>query len=115
MDPQGAQLTLDDATSVAIVMLECLHARLQLDTPAVLRIGLRRDEQEAKLTISEFGQTGAAPTAPDLRLYLIEAMVEQLGGRFSSKSDDDESISELVFPIGKARDLDPDRRRGMLH
>jgi two-component sensor histidine kinase len=115
MDPQGARLTLDEATSVAIVMLECLHARLQLDTPAVLRIGLRRGDREAKLTISESAGIGAMPATPDLRLYLIEAMVEQLGGRFSSKTDDHEAISELVFPIVKPTDAEAGRGRGMLH
>jgi two-component sensor histidine kinase len=116
MEPQGARLALDEATSVAIVMLECQHARLQLDTPAVLRIGLHRGDREAKLTISEAGEGGSAPPSPDLRLYLIEAMVEQLGGRFSSKTDDHEAISELVFPIARPTDAEAAaRRRALLH
>ena len=116
MDPQGARLALDEATSVAIVMLECLHARLQIDTPAVLRVGLRRGEREARLTISEALGLGMAPPETDLRLYLIEAMVEQLGGRFSTQADDHEAVCELVFPIMRQADPgDAARRRGMLH
>lgn len=116
MDPQGARLALDEATSVAIVMLECLHARLQVDTPTVLRVGLRRGEREATLTISEALALGMTAPATDLRLYLIEAMVEQLGGRFSTKADDREAISELVFPIGgQAEAGEVARRPVMLH
>ncbi|HEX5379153.1 MAG TPA: histidine kinase dimerization/phosphoacceptor domain -containing protein [Phenylobacterium sp.] len=118
VEPQGARLQLDEATSVAIVMLECIHARLQVDGPAVLRIGLRRGDREAKLTISEAGNASATPPETDLRLYLIEAMVEQQGGRFSSKANGDEAVSELVFPVAKALEgaaADTHERRRMLH
>jgi hypothetical protein len=38
----------------------------------------------------------------DRRLYLIEAMVEQLGGRFSSRAEPERIVSELVFPVAGA-------------
>ena len=116
VDPQGAKLALDEATSVAIVLLECLHARMQIDTPAILRVGLRRGDREARLTISEALGLGAAPPAADLRLYLIEAMVEQLGGRFTTTADDREAVSELVFPtVRQAEAGGVGRHHIMLH
>jgi two-component sensor histidine kinase len=102
IEPLGAQLAPDEATSVAIVLLECLQARLQAATPAMLRIGLRRDAGQARLTVAETTTEGDAPAGSDLRLYLIEAVVEQLGGRFSSRASDQEIVSELVFPVGEA-------------
>lgn len=99
IEPVGAQLGLDEATSVAIVLLECLQARLQVDAPAVLRVGLRRDAGHARLTVAESGPGEIAPAEADLRLYLIEAVVEQLGGRFRSRKGPQEIVSELTFPI----------------
>jgi two-component sensor histidine kinase len=101
IEPSGIQLPLDEATSVAIVLLECLQARLQAreadDGPAILRIGMRRDGRQARLTVAESG--ARAPSPADRRLYLIEAMVEQLGGRFSSRAGADDIVSELTFPV----------------
>lgn len=109
IEPMGAQLGLDEATSVAIVLLECIQARLQMDAPAMLRVGLRRDAGQTRLTVAESNLEGAAPEQSDLRLYLIEAVVEQLGGRFRSRQDPREIVSELTFPLSReAPSLDQD-------
>ena len=102
IEPMGAQIGLDEATSVAIVLLECLQARLQVDTPALLRVGLRRDGQQGRLTVAESSLAGGAPAGADLKLHLIEAVVEQLGGKFSSRTGPSEIVSELVFPLAGA-------------
>lgn len=99
IEPGGTRLGLDDATSVAIVLLECLQARMQAGEPAMLRVGLHRDAREARLVVTELGSDGEPPEEADRRLYLIEAAVEQLGGRFSSRADPKQITSELVFPI----------------
>lgn len=99
IEPSGTRLGLDEATSVAIVLLECLQARLQMPAPAVLRVGLYRDARQARLIVAESSALGEPPAEGDRRLYLIEAMVEQLGGRFSSKTGPEQIVSELVFPI----------------
>lgn len=95
---EGLQLPLDQATSVAIVLLECINARLQLNTPANMRVRLRGDDTEATLEVSEAGQGTFAPTGLDLARRSIEAMVEQLGGRFSHRADAIGVVSALVFP-----------------
>jgi len=105
IEPCGARLSLDEATSVAIVLLECLQARLQVNAPAMLRVGLRRDAGQAQLTVAESTTHGEPPVEADRRLYLIEAMVEQLGGRFSSRAEPERIISELVFPVAGAAAL----------
>jgi two-component sensor histidine kinase len=102
IEPCGAQLGLDEATSVAIVLLECVQARLQAGAPGLLRVGLHRDAGQARLIVAETGAGGERPDAADRRLYLIEAMVEQLGGRFSSRVDPGQIVSELTFPVAGA-------------
>jgi hypothetical protein len=98
IDKQGIRLPLDQATSVAIVLLECLNARLQLNTPAALRVRLRGDDRETTLEVSEVYDEPGVHTAIDLQRYPIDAMVEQLGGRFSFRSDAEGAVSALVFP-----------------
>jgi two-component sensor histidine kinase len=117
IEPSGTRLGLDEATSVAIVLLECLQARLQMPAPAMLRVGLRRDAGRARLTVAEFSAFGGPPPEGDRRLYLIEAMVEQLGGRFSSKAGPEQIVSELVFPVAGAPPLGGGGEAGsrMLH
>jgi two-component sensor histidine kinase len=98
IEAQGLQLPLDQATSVAIVLLECVNARLQLNTPATLRVRLRGDDLEATLEVSETSDGPAGFAGVDLARHAIEAMVEQLGGRFSYKADAIGAVSALVFP-----------------
>lgn len=98
IEEQGVRLPLDQATSVAIVLLECFNARLQQNTPALMRVRLRETDREATLEVAETRPRGEDLPALDLKRQSIEAMVEQLGGRFSHRSDDDGALSALVFP-----------------
>ena len=93
----GLWLSSEQATSVAIVLLECLNARLSSDDPGVLRIGLRADRGVGSLRITEIERPldPLSPAGPSL----IEAMVEQLRGRFSSRSAAEGRVSELTFPL----------------
>lgn len=94
----GTRLPLDQATSVAIVLLECLKARADVEAPATVSVRLVEDGLEAKLEVTE---TWDAPgPSPDLAKgrRSIEAMVEQLGGRFSVTSGAGSAVSALVFP-----------------
>jgi two-component sensor histidine kinase len=97
LEPTGVSLPPDHATSVAIVLLERLQARLQDASPATLKVGLRAVAQEARLTVTETGVE--AGRISELRPYLVEAMVEQLGGRYSCKADADGVVTELAFPM----------------
>jgi two-component sensor histidine kinase len=98
VEDHGARLPLDQATSVALVMLECLNARLQRAEPGALEVRLSGDEREAVLEVREAGGRAAADISGTLRRDMIEAMVEQLGGRFSFRADAQGAVSELVFP-----------------
>lgn len=98
IEEQGVRLPLDQATSVAIVLLECFNARLQQNTPALMRVRLRETDREATLEVAESRPRGEDLPELDLKRQSIEAMVEQLGGRFSHRSDDDGALSALVFP-----------------
>ncbi len=100
----GLWLSSEQATSVAIVLLECLNLRLAADDPGLMRIALRGDRGMGKLRITEV-ERELAPIGLERggiergRASLIEAMVEQLRGRFSSRTADEGRISELTFPL----------------
>ena len=106
IEPMGVQLALDHATSVAVVLLECIQARLEADQPATLHVGLRRSAHQVLMTVSETSPLLGSIVAADRRPYLIEAMVEQLGGRFSSRREAAGIVSELVFPAQPERSAD---------
>ncbi len=93
----GLWLSSEQATSVAIVLLECLNARLSSEDPGVMRIGLRADRGVGSLRITEI-ERSLNPIAPR-GASLIDAMVEQLRGRFSSRSAAEGRVSELTFPL----------------
>lgn len=98
----GLWLSSEQATSVAIVLLECLNARLSTDDPGVIRIGLQADRGIGHLRITEIERPLdlIAPAGSGLgALSMIEAMVEQLRGRFSSRSAAEGYVSELTFPL----------------
>lgn len=105
----GLWLSSEQATSVAIVLLECLNARLASEDPGVMRIGLRADRGIGSLRITEI-ERSLHPIAPR-GASLIDAMVEQLRGRFSSRSAAEGRVSELTFPLegghGQRRVLEP--------
>lgn len=94
----GLKLPLDQATSVAIVLLECLESRLQAGAPGALEVSLRGRGGEAVLSVREADGPAVTPADPPLRRDLIEAMVEQLGGRFTFRAGPLGAVSELVFP-----------------
>jgi two-component sensor histidine kinase len=96
----GLWLSSEQATSVAIVLLECLNARLAAADPGLMRIALRGDRGMGKLRITEIEQR-LDPLDARRRgeTSLIDAMVEQLRGRFSSRSAEEGRVSELTFPL----------------
>lgn len=95
----GLWLSSEQATSVAIVLLECLNVRLAAEDPGLLRIGLRGDRGMGKLRITEVERRLEPLGAPRGATSLIEAMVEQLRGRFTSRSVEEGRVSELTFPL----------------
>lgn len=107
----GLRLAPDQATSVAVVLLECLNARLDAKTPAALRIALRGDERELVLEIRETGGLADPLAGGAVSRHVIEAMAEQLGGRFSVGMSGDGAVSLLAFPRldGQARAAPPVR------
>jgi two-component sensor histidine kinase len=95
----GLWLSSEQATSVAIVLLECLNLRLAADDPGLMRIALLGDRGMGKLRITEVERQLAPVDAERGKASLIEAMVEQLRGRFSSRTADEGRVSELTFPL----------------
>ncbi|WP_395443886.1 hypothetical protein [Caulobacter sp. UC70_42] len=95
----GLWLSSEQATSVAIVLLECLNLRLAGEDPGLMRIALRGDKGMGKLRITEVESDLPSVAVARGSVSLIEAMVEQLRGRFSSRTHDEGRVSELTFPL----------------
>lgn len=94
-------LTPQQATSAAIVLLECLHSKLAADQPVAIRLTLRVEESMACIEMAETARPEFNLLTPQ-RLTLIDAMVEQLGGRFSQRLDRQGSVMALSFPLAGA-------------
>lgn len=97
LDAAGVRLTPDQATSVGLVILECINGRLGAGGEGSLRIVMRGDDKEVRLEVCrsiEEAEPSIRPASP----YLVTAMVEQLSGRFTEREDADGSTWELVFP-----------------
>jgi two-component sensor histidine kinase len=95
----GLWLSTEQATSVALVLLECLNVRLAADDPGLMRISLRGDRGMGKLRITEIERPLDPLAAAGGDTAMIQAMVEQLRGRFSSRSAVEGRVSELTFPL----------------
>lgn len=98
VERRGLRLPLDQATSVAVVLLECLNARLRQNTPASLRVRLRNDDLETVLEVSEAWPTAVDAAETEFGHRAIAAMVEQLGGQFSVTRSAIETVAALAFP-----------------
>lgn len=96
LDATGVRLTPDQATSVGLVLLECLNSGMGA-ADGSLRIHMRGDDKEVRLEVCR-SLAGDGPYTQPASPYLVTAMVEQLSGRFTERSDADGSTWELVFP-----------------
>jgi two-component sensor histidine kinase len=97
LDAAGVRLTPDQATSVGLVLLECLNSRLRGAGDGSIRIHMRGDDKEVRLEVCR-SLDSAEPYIRPASPYLVTAMVEQLSGRFTERSDAEGATLELVFP-----------------
>jgi two-component sensor histidine kinase len=97
LDAAGVRLTPDQATSVGLVLLECLNSSPRGAGDVPLRIHMRGDDKEVRLEICR-SLDDAEPYIRQASPYLVTAMVEQLSGRFTERSDAGGATLELVFP-----------------
>jgi hypothetical protein len=72
---------------------------LAADDPGLMRISLRGDRGMGKLRITEIERPLDPLAAAGGDTAMIQAMVEQLRGRFSSRSAVEGRVSELTFPL----------------
>ncbi len=85
------------ATSLGVALLECVGALAAREPTARLRVRLSADQDTARFRISRFdGRTGISSASLDSAL-LLNAMVEQLGGRLRLAADAEGSGLELTF------------------
>ncbi len=88
----------DQATSLGVALLECVSALAAREPTARLRVRLSAGQDTARFRISRIdGRTGVSSASLDSAL-LLNAMVEQLGGRLRLATDAEGSGLELTFP-----------------
>lgn len=88
----------DQATSLGVALLECVSALAAREPTARLRVQLSAGQDTARFRISRIdGRTGVSSASLDSAL-LLNAMVEQLGGRLRLATDAEGSGLELTFP-----------------
>lgn len=98
IEAHGAVLPLDQATSVAVVLLECLNAQLAAGSDGVVRVGLIGGAQNNLLRVNQPHDGGQPLNGGGAHRRVIEAMVEQLGGRLDYREAADQTLWELSFP-----------------
>lgn len=98
LEAGALMLPRDQATSLGVALLECFSALAGRDPNGRLRVRLGGGEDQARFRISRIdGRTGVSTATLDSAL-LLNAMVEQLGGRLRLAADAEGSGLELTFP-----------------
>jgi two-component sensor histidine kinase len=90
----------EQATSLALMLLECIKMRADQGKPGRIRINFAQDAREGVLTLSEKDPPadGYAPDSP-----LLRALAEQMGGRLLLGRTKEQGVVRFAFPI----DLQP--------
>jgi two-component sensor histidine kinase len=88
------KLTPEHATSLALVLLECISARVRQEPRGLMRIQLSERGRDGVLTIAEEGMSG--PRSRDT--HLLGALAEQLEGRLVLGANEQREQLRLTFP-----------------
>lgn len=88
------KLTPEHATSLALVLLECISARVRQEPRGLMRIQLSERGREGVLSIAEEGMSGARSRDT----YLLGALAEQLEGRLVLGANEQRDQLRLTFP-----------------
>lgn len=97
--PGELWLLPEQATAAAVVLLEQLRAHQAAGKPTCLQLNLRSKEQHAQIELVASSNEQRPDWAPPPRLHFVEAMVEQLGGRFQQRETASGSTGTLAFPL----------------
>ena len=98
LEPGRLMLPRDQATSLGVALLECVNALSRRSPDARLRVRLTSEGDTARFRISRIdGRTGVSTTSLD-GAFLLNAMVNQLGGQLRLAADQEGSGLELSFP-----------------
>jgi hypothetical protein len=85
----------EQATSLALVLLECISARARQHPRGVMKVALAAHDGEGVLTITE-DVSGEEMRGRDM--YLLGALAEQMRGRLVLGTNDRRGTLRLAFP-----------------
>jgi two-component sensor histidine kinase len=91
----------EQATSLALALLECINARVAQKPRGVMRVALEQHHSEASLTVSE--QNIGPEEMRKRSMTLLGAIMEQMRGRLVVGGAKNHAMLHLVFP----RELQP--------
>lgn len=86
----------EQATSLAIMLLECINARANNCAPGLVRIILAQQANEGVLTVVEKVPPGMDMGPPDA--HLLGAVAEQMGGRIVLGRNEERGVLRFAFP-----------------
>lgn len=98
IDDTNLRLPLEQATSLAVALLECTNAlvELKLDTP--VRVSLSYGETRTVLRLAKVDEMACVSIITPSSGQLLRAAVEQLGGRIWIVKEPAGSMLEVSFP-----------------
>lgn len=89
------KLSPEHATSLALVLLECISARVRRDLRGVMRVQLATRGREGVLTVAE---EGMEPLGGARDMHILGALAEQLEGRLVVGANGERDQLRLSFP-----------------
>jgi hypothetical protein len=85
------------ATSLALVLIECISARTRQHPRGVMTVALSEQAGQGSMTITE---DVTSEQMHERDLFLLGALAEQLHGRLVLGANDKRGVLRLAFPTG---------------
>jgi hypothetical protein len=98
VEPSGLKLGVEEATSLGVVLAECLGALFDTGVSSPLRIRFDARGRQAEVAISEAGEGSEGALVSVTNGYLLRAMTEQLGAAVALRADAAGSALVLSMP-----------------
>lgn len=102
VEPSGARLDVEQATSLGVALAECLSTLFEVGAEGVLSIRLDTRGGHAEVSIAQSGDAAGGALVSVTNGYLLRAMTEQLGAAVALRADAAGSALVLSIPRGAA-------------
>lgn len=87
IEPSGLRLSVEDTTSLAVALAECLGALFDAGVSGRMRLRVDARGRQAEVAIMEAGENAEGTLVSVSNGYLLRAMIEQLGAGLALRAD----------------------------